>query len=563
MFLQSSDAAANRSSPLEFASAAAPTPDSESGLRPLLQGLWFRLRRAELVCVVVGWAAAACLRAADLDTIGVTLLRQTDSALAGNGIRVAQVEAPTSSSPPLAFEVNPSSVGQAADVFTYVSDAGTAADYPNSVGGESLHADGVGRNFFGAPGGVASQIGHVDNYEAGYFFNNLIAAPSPPVIAARVVNQSFIFVDLSNSDLAMVEQEYDNYVATNNTLFVSGAGNGGPVCAPATCFNGLGVGVYRASSSVGPTVDGRCKPDLTAPGGATSGSTPYVAGAAAVLLQAAERGDGGTNLAAAGDARTLKALLLNGAVKPANWTNGPGKPLDARFGAGILNVFNSWKQLGGGQHSYIESTANPGGAAHPPGINPNDEPVLAGWNFSSIPESITPVDFLDQVHHYYFHLPASAGSTYVVTATLVWNRQYGQSAINDLNLFLYDAANGRLAACSTSAVDNVEHIFLATLPAGRYDLQVLKSALNQVSASETYALAFAFLNLRLSIALTNDSAVVSWPLYPAGFNLWSATNPVPPAAWSAVNATVRVLNGQNSVAVPAGAGNQFFRLAPP
>ena len=79
------------------------------------------------------------------------------------------------------------------------------------------------------------------------------------------------------------------------------------MCAPATCYNGLGVGCYGvgAASSIGPTVDnGRSKPDLTAPSTYTSFSTPYVSGAGAVLLQAAANGAGGTNLAAAGDLRT-------------------------------------------------------------------------------------------------------------------------------------------------------------------------------------------------------------------------------------------------------------------
>src|SRR5262249_26710500 len=147
-----------------------------------------------------------------------------------------------------------------------------------------------------------------------------------------------------------IDLAYDNYTVTNHTLFVSGAGNGGSVCPPSTCYNGLSVSVNNGLSSIGPTVDnGRCKPDITASaqGALTSFSTPYVAGAAAVMLQAALRGDGGgtgtTNSAA--DLRTVKALLLNGAVKPSGWTNANFSPLDARYGAGIVNVFNSYAQL--------------------------------------------------------------------------------------------------------------------------------------------------------------------------------------------------------------------------
>ena len=125
-----------------------------------------------------------------------------------------------------------------------------------------------------------------------------------------------------------------------------------PVNPPATCYNGIGVGAYGGSSSIGPTLDnGRAKPDITAPGlRTTSFSTPQVAGAAAVLMQAGLRGDGGGDTNSAADIRTVKALLLNGAIKPADWTNHAASPLDTRYGAGVLNVFNSYKQLAGGKH---------------------------------------------------------------------------------------------------------------------------------------------------------------------------------------------------------------------
>ena len=45
-------------------------------------------------------------------------------------------------------------------------------------------------------------------------------------------------------------------------------------------------------------------------------------------------------------------------------------PLDARYGAGVLNVFNSWNQLHGGKHPFIEATSVINGNAHPPGAIP-------------------------------------------------------------------------------------------------------------------------------------------------------------------------------------------------
>ena len=248
-------------------------------------------------------------------------------------------------------------VTQPTSLFTWISADGTSTTFPNALGTESGHADSVAGNFYGLDHGVAQQVSHVDNYEAGFFFNNFIQNQLP--ISARVVNQSFIFANpdgshLSTTEEQQIDSQYDNYATQYGTLFVSGAGNSGQVFPAATCYNGIGVGAYQGSSSFGPTTDGRSKPDITAPAGVTSFSTPFVAGSVTVLIQAAVRGDGGANTNAASDNRTVKALILNGAVKPADWTNGVTTPLDARYGAGVLNVFNAWNQLKGGKHAFIE-----------------------------------------------------------------------------------------------------------------------------------------------------------------------------------------------------------------
>ena len=274
------------------------------------------------------------------------------------------------------------------------------------------------------------------------------------------------------------------------------ADNSLQVCAPGTAYNCISVGAYRNGiyyNSIGPTLDnGRCKPDITAPAGATSFSTPQVSGAVALLMQAALRGDGGSDTNSAFDLRTIKALLLNGAVKPADWTNSNSSPLDARYGAGVLNVFNAYEQLAGGKNNSCATNLISLGAAHPPAAVTNTISSGSGWNFQTLASSATN----DAVNDYFFN--ASNGA---VTATLVWNRQLGQTNINDLDLFLFNAANSNLVACSTSRVDNVEHIFVPQLAAGRYDLQVLKNGgTNVVSDAETYALAWAFVSPTLSIA---------------------------------------------------------------
>ncbi len=513
--------------------------------------------------------------AQSLDQIGVTLLRSVTTNLDGSGIRVAQPEAGYDQV--TNWEVNPAAslVQQPAGLLTYISADGSTTNFPNSLSSESTHADGVAGNFYGITGGVATNVAHVDNFDANYFLQMFSNADSLVVelpstnINDPVVNQSFVFFESDGSQATVSDQQaidsaYDNYAAQYNTLFCSGAGNGTParVNPPATCYNGIGVGVSDGSSSVGPTIDnGRAKPDIVAPGDATSFSTPYVAGAAAVLLQAALRGDGGNDTHSAADMRTIKALLLNGAVKPADWTNSNTSPLDARYGAGVLNLFNAYEQLAGGKQGYVVATSGSTNSPHLPTDDSGAVSVLNGWDFNTNSSSAT----TDGVNHYYFNITNSLnGANFTATATLVWNRQLGETDINDLDLFLFNAVNGSFVACSTSRVDNVEQLWLPQLPPGRYDLQVFKhGGTDVVSDAEVYALAFEFYSQTLSLDLSGTDAVLAWPIYPAGFVVETTTD-LAPANWLAItNSTAVVTNMQNQMLLNLTNTGQFFRLRLP
>jgi hypothetical protein len=526
-------------------------------------------RKAALVFSFILLGGLA-LRASNLDTIGVTLLRAFTTNVDGTGIRVAQPEAAQdTNNPPLVWQVNPAAAGQPANLFTYFSSGGSSSDYPNSLGSESGHADAVAENFYGLSVGVATNIAHVDSYEANYFYDHIIAANFPPDIGDAVVNQSFTFGALATNTQQTADSQYDNYAVEYQTLFVSAVDNGGHVHAPGTSYNCIGVGAYlypNNYSSVGPTIDnGRAKPDLTAPANFTSYSTPQVAGAAALLMQAGRRGDGGGDTNAASDMRTVKALLLNGAIKPADWANNPPSPLDPRYGAGVLNVFNSYEQLAGGKHGYVVATSAASGGAHPPTGSSGTITVLSGWDFNTNASGVTS----DSVNHYYFNVTNnSANAVFTLTATLVWNRQQNQTAINNLDLFLYNCANSNLVACSTSLVDNVEHIFLPILAPGRYDLQAWKAGgtpgVGIVSSSETYALAWEFFSPSLSLALAATNVALTFPVYPAGFFVEDTTNLSPPVVWSTNDLSPPVFtNDQNYILLGATNANEFFRLRRP
>ena len=362
----------------------------------LLSGLGPRLLplAVSLFASGLGSGSAFC---GVLEATGVDLLRRSEPALTGIGIPVAHPEA-IYTLLGVDWEVNPAAVGKPGTFFTWSSDLGSSTNYPNFLGLESSHANTVGGLFYGAQG-VAPAVEHVHAYEAEHYYSTYILSNAP--LPARIVNQSFIF---ATDDQTALNQDYDDYAVRHQTLFVSGVGNGGAVAPPATAYNGLGIGTFDGSSSVGPTTDNRrCKPDLVAPGGFTSFSAPVVAGASALLLQAGLRGDGGAGSeVSASDTRVLRALLINGCIKPEGWSHSNNVPLDYRYGAGLLNVYNSYLQLRGGKHPASETTAATLGTVFQVGTASNAVSSLAGWDLSQLLSTA----IQDQANHYLFKLAA-------------------------------------------------------------------------------------------------------------------------------------------------------------
>lgn len=502
------------------------------------------LRRSKIVTAIIAAAAAVTTAHAQLDyeRIGVAPLKREQPSLTGAGIPVGQVEPPETADPqPYHFEVNPANatVSQPTSLFTWISGLGTATTFPNSVGVESGHANLVGSVFYGASSlGIAPGVQRVRNYEANYYANPAsgpiaLKTPLPDV----VVNQSW-----AAGANTLLENNYDEYAATYNVLFVSGMNNAADTPpAPGSCYNGIGVGTLDRDSSVGPTSDGRSKPDIVVSGASylVSYVTPAVSGSAALLWQAAARNDGGGSTASlATNSSVIKALLLNGAIKPFGWTNGPTRPLDARWGAGNLNVYNSWQQLRGGRASTAGTNAN-----------------LRGWDsagLTSIANSVT--------NRYVFNL-ATSGGAFVGNATLVWKRTSALTLAN-FDLYLFGPATN-LVASSQSTVDNVEHFFATNLPPGRYELRVVKRA-SVGPNTDSYALAFDFASTKLQMTRSSTNVVVSWPINEAGLVLQFASSlPAAPGSWQTVTFSPSVTNAMNTVTLPASGSAQYFRLIRP
>jgi|GEM_PF-337314 len=510
-----------------------------------------------------------------LQGMGLAQLGQAAPAIDGAGVTVGQVEATVASGGTYYyFEPNPSINSGA--VFSYVGASGQStgsyASYNANCG--SWHANDVGELFYGSGGyvGVAPGVSRVAVYAESYFSSTFPIAGNPSAGAQipAVINQSFALTQEPASVIQSDDVLWDNSASQYNLLYVSAIGDGigtdtvpkSYVNPPATMYNGIAVGVYNgqiaggsygASSGAGaywagPTWDGRSKPDLVAPvpalGTWTSFTAPEVSGVATLMEQAGR----GTNLSgpvgltssdaaisaqgatayttAATDIRTVKALLLNGAVKPTGWTNSYTvnsgtytynavnanaiTPLDPRYGAGVVNAYNSYENLAGGEHNFTSTTAQsiaalPSVTSAPTAnfsglfsqaASATNPATITGWNLATIAATSTS----NAVENYDFNLTGTSVNAWDLTATLTWNKNYNASGINHLMLFLLNSS-GQQVASSTSMLDNVQQINvnpalgINSLAPGQYDLAVeMLGGVNAISTSDTYALAWNFVD---------------------------------------------------------------------
>jgi hypothetical protein len=350
--------------------------------------------------------------------------------------------------------------------------------------------------------GAAPQA-QADNYEFWYFLTNNIFPHSPP--DANIVTTSFgtQFEDWWTRGIeSMAEQ--------NGIIVVAGVGNGSnaydPLLYPGAGANVIGVGVvnsvntenlaaklahfslvYPEHSSLGPTADGRCKPDIVAPGNClaadannpnryeptgnwSSFSTPIVAGAIGLLVQKAKEDPNlSSAVAPAGGNCVMKAILLNSAKKLPYWHKGRLQkdddheaPLDYIQGAGMLNAVGAYKHL-------IAGSAKPG-----------DVPTT-GWDNNQLQKSENPQNI--------YKITIAEPNEEFITATITWNKHYDSNypfepmPDKDANLRLElwavdtnDPDNNFLLDYSDSKVDNVEHIYCkADANFTNYELIVLLS----------------------------------------------------------------------------------------
>ncbi len=411
------------------------------------------------------------------DETGLTALRRRlgSAVPSGAGVPVGQIEA---SAPGWAPDA--SSPEFAGKTFTL------ASPQPATSG----HATVVGQFLYGSATSLAPAISSIHCWEAshwlgGGFING--TGTTPPLLSpAKVLNHSWVG---SGSGPNFVHRKLDSAIDAQGLLVCVGVNNGaGPLDVPllSHSFNSISCGRSDGQHRAGFTLTGydrpgRQKPELVAPAGATSYSTPLVSGACALLVQSAR-----TSLPGNPDAErpeVVKAALMAGATHRPGWSNsapvsGASRgvtttPLDMIYGADQIHVDRSHWILTAGEQSGAAS------AAAAPLVDPQ------GWERAQLATG--------NARYWRFTVESQKEHASVLAT---WNRQVtptfnGWSQPNfDLELWRADAQGALVSlvgplgqsyfgggnVLSQSSVDNLEHLYVRDLEPGDYVLELRRGA---------------------------------------------------------------------------------------
>ncbi|MBU0676488.1 MAG: hypothetical protein KJ626_00090 [Verrucomicrobia bacterium] len=409
--------------------------------------------RGQRVLIVLLFFGLASSSSAFKEAVGFTQLQTRLGGLTptGEGITVSHVE---------------TLVGT-----NYMPDVGnteffgkTFTNKTGTSGGASAHATTVGIDFYGRYSGVAPDIKGIACYEADDWRGAGFLKPGsadPLSETNRIQNHSWIATSTAKIDLT---RRLDYAIDRDGFLAVVGLNNGpGPVPdLLAHSYNALSVGCSDGDHSYGLTTfddAGRTKPELVAPRPYVSFAVPVIGGAAAMLL---EKVDGTPALASAANPEVIKAILMAGATKDefSDWDRTHSRPIDDKYGAGELNIFNSYYTLTAGR-SEASST---------------NFAENRGWDFASLTGATSA---------WYF---VSVPSNHVMSrfsVVLTWHREITDSnpgpvftpvpSMANLDMFFYTATNYTpvtLLDWSTSMVDNIEHYYSRRLEEGDYAIEV-------------------------------------------------------------------------------------------
>jgi len=380
----------------------------------------------------------------------------------------------------------------------------TFIDGTSGSTGYSAHARQVGTNFYGNTISIAPDISNITVFEAGDWmesgFLRKDTSYTPYTSTSRIATHNWVYHYASSSSNINVLRRLDFVVETDDYIQVIGIDNippipGGPWPLLGDSYNAIAVGRTDANHFKGTTsldsiyVSGRTKPDLVAPGHSpgdssvrTSWGAPMVAAAAALLVETGHDNPGLSNgsyssprtaatIYHAETSEVIKAALMAGAdrnidnIRGADITDyavDTDNGLDSRFGAGQVNIFNSYNIINGGEHDSFED----GDATDIGQYGFDYDPAFGGASGSNSTAS------------YFFD--AAAGENLLITS-LAWNLDVSSNfntlpTFRDLDLLLYDVTSGSLLIGSSDDDDNTENMYQQLTVGHSYKLEVSPKA---------------------------------------------------------------------------------------
>ncbi len=435
------------------------------------------LRCMMLIGFLAGFSAATAQAQPYKEAIGYNaLLGELGGSLeTGAGIEVALVEASFGA----AGRYMPNTADAEFSGKTIVAGSGPS-------NGNSSHALSVGRHFFGNTTSMAPGITNVTGFEAVDWINGRLApggGGTPLTETFRVSNHSYVARtgDISVADAVNFAMRMDYYINQSGTTVAVGADNGSTSALPRLFtqgYNTIAVGRSNGAHSFGLTNlygNGRVKPDLVAPLGSTSDATGVVSSAAALLHAKAD--NMGSDAADARRTEVIKSILMSGATKEPSmsWDRTNTRPLDQQYGAGQLNIRNSYHTMAAGQFD-----------GHL--VAPTSQVGLMGWDYeASLAGNNTAM---------YYEFAVGNWGVEDLSVMLNWNIQVTDTdpsvgvfapAANlaDFSLTLLDSTDA-VVDFSNSSVDNVEHLSLSFLSSGTYRFRVQ----NHSNFSNSFALSW-------------------------------------------------------------------------
>ena len=379
-----------------------------------------------------------------------------NSSFNGSGIVVAVLDSGIN-------ETHPAFVGKVVDKFNAFDYSSNVADDEVSTPSHGTHVAGciasVDATYTGVSPGVSLIIGKVFD-STGTGSSTVLMRGAEWAVATA--NPKADIINFSGGTRIAGQEDgqtslaffIDAITSTYDVLWINAAGNSGggsqTIEVPADAYNSIAVGnmndfntalragdTILSSSSRGPTVDGRVKPEIVAPGtsinspyvggwGAVSGtsfSAPHVAGAAALLYQYFTEEE--SSLHSDYYALVTKAALIHTAE---DWG---GAGVDYTYGYGYVNMPDLYSFT---QNGFFYGK------------------TLSAYNVAyRVP--------------YFYNVSLNASENF--NLTFVWNRHasysagatyyYGDGVPNDFNLYLLNRS-GHVVASSTDDKNNIEQL---------------------------------------------------------------------------------------------------------